>query len=77
MSNVNFELYRRTTLGECLTDALDELIRGSQITPQLAIRVLMQFDKSMAEALSTQVRAKLNLRVVIYSKKPSSPSRVT
>ncbi|PIA13787.1 transcription initiation factor IIA, gamma subunit [Coemansia reversa NRRL 1564] len=53
-----YELYRTSTLGTALTDSLDELIQAGHITPQLAIQVLEQYDKSIAEALSNKVKAK-------------------
>ncbi|KAJ1835101.1 Transcription initiation factor IIA subunit 2 [Coemansia sp. RSA 2711] len=53
-----YELYRRGTLGAALTDSLDELIQAGHITPQLAIQVLEQYDKSMSEALANKVRSK-------------------
>ncbi|KAJ2546687.1 Transcription initiation factor IIA subunit 2 [Coemansia sp. RSA 1933] len=53
-----YELYRTSTLGAALTDSLDDLITAGHITPQLAIQVLEQYDKSISEALSTKVRAK-------------------
>lgn len=37
-----YELYRRSTLGFTLTEALDELIQSGHINPQLAMRVLNQ-----------------------------------
>ena len=60
---MNYELYRKSTLGECLTDALDELIQSSQVTPQLAMKVLLQFDRSMNEAMNEHVRTKGTMRV--------------
>ncbi|KAI7829218.1 transcription initiation factor IIA, gamma subunit, helical domain-containing protein [Kickxella alabastrina] len=53
-----YELYRTSTLGMALTDSLDELIQAGHITPQLAIQVLDQYDKSISEALSSKVKAK-------------------
>ncbi|CAG8588700.1 11566_t:CDS:2 [Ambispora gerdemannii] len=38
-------------IGSALTDSLDELIMQDKITPQLAMKVLVQFDKSITEAL--------------------------
>lgn len=35
-----YELYRRTSIGMALTDALDELISSGQVDPQLALKVL-------------------------------------
>lgn len=45
-----------------LTDALDELIQSQQLTPQLAVKVLLQFDKSVAEALSYRLRTRASLK---------------
>ena len=43
MSTLDY--YRRSTLGKCLTDALDELVSTEAIAPELAVRVVEQFDK--------------------------------
>jgi transcription initiation factor TFIIA small subunit len=40
-----FELYRRSTIGTCLTETLDELVSSGAVSPELAIQVLVQFDK--------------------------------
>lgn len=40
-----FELYRRSTIGMCLTETLDEMVQSGTLTPELAIQVLVQFDK--------------------------------
>jgi len=45
-----------------LTDSLDELITSGAITPQLAMKVLQQFDKSLADTMVKQVRNKTNLK---------------
>jgi len=42
---VHYELYRRSTLGMTLTDALDEMVTNGELTPSLAMKVLAQFDK--------------------------------
>lgn len=60
---MNYELYRRGAAGQALTDALDELIQNQQITPQLAMRVLFQFDKVIADHLSTDIKGRCNLKV--------------
>ncbi|EIM19281.1 transcription initiation factor iia small chain, partial [Wallemia mellicola CBS 633.66] len=61
-----FELYRRSRLvlyvGIALTDSLDELITSGHINPELAMKVLTQFDKSMMNALSNQVKNKTQMR---------------
>ena len=48
-----------------LTDSLDELIQSGHINPQLAMRVLTTFDKSISEALAQLVRNKANVKVKI------------
>lgn len=48
-----------------LTDSLDELIQSGHINPQLAMRVLTTFDKSISDALAQLVRNKANIKVLI------------
>ncbi|GIY75587.1 transcription initiation factor IIA subunit 2 [Caerostris extrusa] len=43
---MSYQLYRNTTLGHTLQESLDELIQCGQITHQLALKVLLQFDKA-------------------------------
>lgn len=45
-----------------LTDSLDELITSGAITPQLAMKVLQQFDKSLADTMAKQVKTKTTLK---------------
>ena len=61
-----YELYRRSTLGTALTDTLDELIQEGSLDPQMAMKVLAQFDESIAEALNTKVRSRANLKGHLY-----------
>lgn len=62
-----FELYRKSTIGTCLTETLDELVSNGTLSPEHAIQVLVQFDKSMAEALETQVKSKVTIKVSVKS----------
>ncbi|KAK4374369.1 hypothetical protein RND71_005046 [Anisodus tanguticus] len=57
-----FELYRRSTIGMCLTETLDEMVSNGILYPEHAIQVLVQFDKSMTEALETQVKSKVTIK---------------
>ncbi|TLD31253.1 hypothetical protein PspLS_02805 [Pyricularia sp. CBS 133598] len=57
-----YELYRRTSLGICLTDALDDLITNDRINPQLAMRILANFDRVVAETLQEKVKARLQFK---------------
>lgn len=49
-----YELYRRSTLGLTLTDALDTLISDEKIQPQLAMRILNNFDRIISELLKSE-----------------------
>ncbi|KAK1118290.1 transcription initiation factor IIA subunit 2 [Acipenser oxyrinchus oxyrinchus] len=61
-----YQLYRNTTLGNSLQESLDELIQSQQITPQLALQVLLQFDKAINTALAQRVRNRVNFRVSVW-----------
>ncbi|PON85716.1 Transcription initiation factor [Trema orientale] len=61
-----FELYRRSTIGMCLTETLDEMVQSGTLSPELAIQVLVQFDKSMTEALETQVKSKVTIKDALF-----------
>lgn len=58
----SYQLYRNTTLGISLQDALDEQIRTQQVTPGLALKVLQQFDKSMTQSLSQKVKTRYTFK---------------
>lgn len=49
-----YELYRRSTLGLTLADALDTLILDEKIQPQLAMRILNNFDRIILELLKPE-----------------------
>ncbi|KAK1750978.1 transcription initiation factor IIA, gamma subunit-domain-containing protein [Echria macrotheca] len=57
-----YDLYRHGSLGVTLTDALDDLISAERIDPQLAIKVLGQFDRIVAESLQEKVKARLTFK---------------
>ncbi|EFX02934.1 transcription initiation factor iia small chain [Grosmannia clavigera kw1407] len=57
-----YELYRRSSIGYALTDTLDELIRENRIDPQLAMKVLQNFDRAIAETLQEKVKARLSFK---------------
>ncbi|KAL7269330.1 Transcription initiation factor IIA subunit 2 [Rhizina undulata] len=63
MSNQTYyELYRRSSIGMALTDALDDLISEGRIAPQLAMKILSNFDKSITEVLAEKVKANLTFK---------------
>ncbi|KAF2188278.1 transcription initiation factor IIA gamma chain [Zopfia rhizophila CBS 207.26] len=57
-----YELYRRSSLGGSLTDTLDSLITERRIEPQLAMKILANFDKAVAEVLAEKVKARLTFK---------------
>ncbi len=51
------------SIGYALTDTLDELISEHRIDPQLAMKVLANFDRAITEALAERVKARLTFKV--------------
>lgn len=49
-----YELYRRSAIGNALADALDTLISDEKIQPQLAMRILSNFDRIISETLKVE-----------------------
>ncbi|KAJ3736271.1 transcription initiation factor IIA gamma subunit [Lentinula guzmanii] len=62
MASAYYEFYRGSSIGMALTDSLDELITSGSITPQLAMKVLQQFDKSLADTMVRRVKNKTTLK---------------
>jgi len=56
------QLYRNTTVGHCLQESLDELMQYDQMTPALAMKVLLQFDKAIGAALASRVKSRLTFK---------------
>ncbi|KAL9093080.1 MAG: hypothetical protein Q9159_000439 [Coniocarpon cinnabarinum] len=57
-----YELYRTSSLGVALTDTLDDLISSNQIEPQLAMKILGNFDKAFAEIIADKVKSRLSFK---------------
>ena len=58
-----YELYRGTSIGMALADTLDDLISNRRIEPQLAMRVLANFDEAVAKVLADRVKARMTFKV--------------
>ncbi|QSZ34197.1 hypothetical protein DSL72_005786 [Monilinia vaccinii-corymbosi] len=58
-----YELYRRSSIGMALTDTLDDLISERRIEPQLAMKILANFDRSITEVLADKVKARLTFKL--------------
>ena len=51
------------SLGGSLTDTLDNLITERRIEPQLAMKILLNFDRAVADVLSEKVKSRLTFKV--------------
>ncbi len=47
-----------------LTDTLDDLISDRRIEPQLAMKILANFDRAITEVLADKVKARLSFKVL-------------
>lgn len=50
------------SLGVALTDTLDDLISNNLIEPQLAMKILSNFDKAFAEIIADKVKSRLSFK---------------
>ncbi|EEQ35111.1 Transcription initiation factor IIA subunit 2 [Microsporum canis] len=57
-----YELYRGSSIGLSLTDTLDDLINEGRIEPQLAMKILSNFDRVITEVLADKVKCKLSFK---------------
>ncbi|EOD44897.1 Transcription initiation factor iia gamma chain [Neofusicoccum parvum] len=63
MSDLNYyEIYRKTSIGMALMDTLDELIGTRRMEPQLAIKIMQNFDKALADVISEKVKARMSFK---------------
>lgn len=51
------------SVGGALTDTLDNLITERRIEPQLAMKILANFDKAVADVLADKVKSRLTFKV--------------
>uniref|UniRef100_A0A061QUF6 Transcription initiation factor TFIIA small subunit n=1 Tax=Tetraselmis sp. GSL018 TaxID=582737 RepID=A0A061QUF6_9CHLO len=59
---MSYEHYRESKLGDALVEALSELVDQNKISSDLALRVLVEFDKSVCDALTTRSSTKVTLK---------------
>ncbi|KAG5362932.1 Transcription initiation factor IIA subunit 2 [Yarrowia sp. B02] len=67
MSAPYYNIYRVSSIGTALTEALDELIRDSTIPPQLALKVVEVFDRVMADTLRSEVRNRMSFKGELHT----------
>src|ERR1700761_5836432 len=56
------------SIGEALIDTIDDLINDGRIEPQLAMKILSNFDRAIAETLAEKVKSRLTFKVGIRGK---------
>ncbi|OCT44508.1 Transcription initiation factor IIA subunit 2 [Cladophialophora carrionii] len=57
-----YELYRGSSIGDALIDTIDDLINEGRIEPQLAMKILSNFDRAIAETLAEKVKSRLTFK---------------
>ncbi|KAK8191638.1 transcription initiation factor IIA small subunit [Phyllosticta capitalensis] len=63
MSDLNYyEIYRKTSIGMTLMDTLDELISTRRMEPQLAIKIMQNFDKALADVIAEKVKTRMSFK---------------
>jgi len=60
-------VYRESTLGRCLDEALSEMVDAGRLPLEVAHKVLAQFDKSMLEALKNLVETDISFKGHIHT----------
>lgn len=51
------------SIGEALIDTIDDMINEGRIEPQLALKILLNYDRCISEALSEKVKSRLTFKV--------------
>ncbi|KAL8906868.1 MAG: hypothetical protein Q9172_006852 [Xanthocarpia lactea] len=62
MNQEHYEIYRQSSIGTTLIDSLDDLINSGRIEPQLANKIIKNFDKIVSEVMNEKVKARLNFK---------------
>ncbi|KAI5199051.1 hypothetical protein E4T42_06495 [Aureobasidium subglaciale] len=57
-----YEMYRNASIGSTLADTLDDLISSRRIEPQLAIKIMTNFDQVIAQVLGEKVKARMSFK---------------
>lgn len=50
------------SIGGALTETLDDMIQEGRLAPQLAMKILTNYDRAAAEALQEKVKARLTFK---------------
>jgi transcription initiation factor TFIIA small subunit len=65
MNSENYEFYRASSVGEALTETLNDLIKENRITGALAVKILHHFDRVVPEVLETELHATMKVKAKI------------
>lgn len=57
------QLNHTRSVGQALTDTLDDLISDQRLEPQLAMKIIANFDRAIADVLAEKVKARLTFKV--------------
>eukprot|EP01099_Mayorella_cantabrigiensis_P000851 TRINITY_DN1359_c0_g3_i1.p1 TRINITY_DN1359_c0_g3~~TRINITY_DN1359_c0_g3_i1.p1 ORF type:complete len:149 (-),score=39.74 TRINITY_DN1359_c0_g3_i1:497-943(-) len=57
-----FQFYRKSSIGEGLRDALDQLIQNNNLPCDLAATVFEHFDRAIEDALNHKVKSKASFK---------------
>jgi hypothetical protein len=68
MQPAPFQMYRNTALGECLCEALEQMIEAGRLSEDSAHSVLSQFDRSIVDSLAS-VSAKAGIKAELKTYK--------
>ena len=57
MNTDNYEFYRASSIGDTLMETLDDLVNAHRISSDQALMILHNFDRVIAQVLSTELKA--------------------
>eukprot|EP00294_Goniomonas_avonlea_P002872 CAMPEP_0114562498 /NCGR_PEP_ID=MMETSP0114-20121206/12562_1 /TAXON_ID=31324 /ORGANISM="Goniomonas sp, Strain m" /LENGTH=110 /DNA_ID=CAMNT_0001748189 /DNA_START=28 /DNA_END=360 /DNA_ORIENTATION=- len=59
---VCYELYRSSTIGECLQDAIDDMVKEGLMPSRMQSVIMSEFDKSITYALANKTKSKATFK---------------
>ena len=65
MNTENYKFYRASSVGEALTETLNDLVNENRITGALAVKILHHFDHVVPEVLENELHATMKMKAKI------------
>ncbi|XP_030382386.1 transcription initiation factor IIA subunit 2-like [Scaptodrosophila lebanonensis] len=59
---MTYQLYRCSTLGITLRETLDDLLQAGEVTADLALKVMQQFDKSINTVIGQETKTRIKFK---------------